>query len=71
MGEHHFIGHLTNSNIIFQTLNELERVHVMMIKLERLNFGFERMNIEHGTKKAFTRFAKSFIEQTQTSFFEH
>ena len=33
----------------YRTSNELECVHVMMIKLERLNFGFERMNIEHGT----------------------
>ena len=41
-----------------------------MIDLERLNFGFEQMDIEHRTLKAFPRFTKLFIEMTQTSFFK-
>ena len=34
-------------------LNVLEHVFLLMIKLEHLNFGFERTNIEHWTYKAF------------------
>ena len=29
----------------FRTLNELERVHLLVIELKHLNFGFERMDI--------------------------
>ena len=41
-----FIEHRINSNIIFQTSNELERVHLLAIELEHHIFGFERSNIE-------------------------
>ena len=57
------------SSILFRTSNKLEHVHLLMIELEHLNFGFERTNIEHRTQKAFTNFTKLFIEQTRTSFF--
>ena len=60
----------------YRTLNKLkhhfsdiERVHLLVIKLEHLNFGFEWTDIEHWTLKAFNRFPKLFIAQTQTSFF--
>ena len=53
--EHHFIKHQTNLNIIFRTMNELECVHLLVIKLEHPIFGFEQSN----------------IERTWTSFFEH
>ena len=32
-----------------QTSNELKRVHVLVIELEHPIFGFERMDIKHGT----------------------
>ena len=54
-----------NSNIIFQTNNELERVHLLVIKLEHPIFGFE-------PNRVFTRFTKLLIEVTRASFFfEH
>ena len=31
---------------VFRTLNELERVHLMVIELEHPIFGFERLDIE-------------------------
>ena len=31
----------------FQTLNELEHVHLLMIELKHLNFGFKQMDIEY------------------------
>ena len=37
-----------------QTTNELECVHLLIIELEHLNFGFKRTDIEHRTLKAFT-----------------
>ena len=46
---HHFSEHQTNSNIIFWTPNELKRVHLLMIQLEHLNFGFEWTDIKHQT----------------------
>ena len=55
----------------YQTSNELECVHLLMIELKHLDFGLDRTNIEHRTQKAFAKFTKSFIEQTQTSFLEH
>ena len=36
------------SNIIFRTSNEHEHVHLLMIELEHLIFGFKRTN-EHRT----------------------
>ena len=36
-----------NLTPFFQTLNELERIHLLVIKLEHLNFGFEQMDIQH------------------------
>ena len=30
----------------YRTLNELERVHLLLIELEHPIFGFERLNIE-------------------------
>ena len=45
----HFIEHRRNLKIIFRTSKELKRVHLLMIKLEHLNFGIERTNIEHRT----------------------
>ena len=35
-----------NSNIIFWTSNKLERVYLLMIELEHLNFGFEWTDIK-------------------------
>ena len=35
-----------NSNIIFRTSNELERVHLLVIELEHTIFGFEQSNIK-------------------------
>ena len=32
--------------LFFQTLNELERVHQLVIELEHPIFGFERLNIK-------------------------
>ena len=49
--------HRTNSNIIFR----------ISIELEHPIFGLEHTNIE--PNRAFTRFTKSLIELTQTSFF--
>ena len=69
--KHHFIEHQTNLNIIFRSSNKLEPVHLLMIKREHLNFGFEQTDIEHWTFKPFPRFTKSFIEQARTSFFQH
>ena len=45
--ELHFIEYQTNSNIIFRTSNELERVHLLVIELGHLNFGFKGTDIEH------------------------
>ena len=39
----------TNSNIIFQTSNELKHAHLLVIELELPIFGFEQTNIEHQT----------------------
>ena len=36
----------TNSNIIFRTSNVFGSVHLLMIKLEQLNFDFEQTDIE-------------------------
>ena len=56
-----------NSNIIFQTLNELERVDLLVTELKHHIFGLERSNIELRTSnRAFTRFTKLLIEQTRT-----
>ena len=33
----------------YRTSNKLERVHLLVIELEHLIFGFERTNIEHQT----------------------
>ena len=57
----------SNSNIIFRTSNELERVHILVIELEHPFFGFERTNIE--PNRAFTKFTRLLIELTRTSFF--
>ena len=54
----------------YRTSNELECVHLLMIELKHLDFGFEGTFIKHTTQKAFAKFTKSFIEQTQTLFFE-
>ena len=63
---------LVMGRILFhRTLNELERVHLLVIEIEHLNFGLEWTDIKHRTLKAFTRFIKLFIDQTRTSFFEH
>ena len=35
-----------NEMAIFQTSNKLEHVHLLVIELEHLNFGFKRTNIE-------------------------
>ena len=42
---------LFNTNLlnIFRKSNKLEHVHLLMIELEHLNFGFERMDIKHRT----------------------
>ena len=48
---------------------KLERVDILMIELEHLNFGFEGMDIEHQTIKARTRITKLFIEWSQTTYF--
>ena len=44
--EHNFIEHRMNSNMIFRTWNELERVHLLVIELEHPIFGFLWSNIE-------------------------
>ena len=44
-----FIEHRTKLNIIFRTLNELEWVHIWVIELKHLIFGFKRTDIEHWT----------------------
>ena len=51
----------------YRTSNELERVHLLVIELERPIFGFELTNIE--PNRAFTRFTKLFFELTPTSLF--
>ena len=38
--------HQTDSKRFFFTLNELERVHFLVIELEHPNFGFKQSNIE-------------------------
>ena len=58
--EHHFIEHLTNSNIIFWTSNEHQHVRQLLMKLKHPIFGFERTDIEHN--KTFNRFTKLLIE---------
>ena len=63
MGQKPFYRTSIELDIIFQTSNKLEHVHLSMIKLEHLNFGFERKYIKHRTQKAFTEL---FIEQTRT-----
>ena len=41
----HFTEHQTNSNIIFQTSNDLKHLHLLVIELKHPIFGFERSNI--------------------------
>ena len=41
--------HRTDSNIILSTWNRLEYVHLLVIKLKNLIFGFEWINIEFQT----------------------
>ena len=59
--------YLTNSNIIFRTLNELKHVHLSVIELKHSIFGFEQKNIK--PDKPFTIFTTLLIELTRTSFF--
>ena len=44
--ELHFIKHWTNSNIIFETSNEPEHIHLWVIEIKHPIIGFKRMNIE-------------------------
>ena len=44
--EQHFIEHQSNFNIIFQTSNELERIHLLMNELKHMDFGFQRTEIQ-------------------------
>ena len=60
--EHHFIEHRTNSNNIFQTSNELDRVHLLVIEHEHTIFGFKQ-------RTSNLIVLKLLIELTQTSFF--
>ena len=38
---------IRTKDISFRTSNEIERVQLLVIELEHLNFGFERTDIEH------------------------
>ena len=53
----------------FRTSNELKRIHLLMIELEHLYFGFERTDINHQTLMAFTWFTS--MEQTRTLLFSN
>ena len=55
----------TSNELKHHFLN-IERVHLLIIKLEHLNFAFKWTDNVHRTQMAFTRFTKSFIEQTRT-----
>ena len=53
----------------FLNIDELQRVHLLVIELEHPIFGFERTNNE--PNRAFTRFTKLLIKLTRTSFFSN
>ena len=68
---------LLTSNIVqtisdeFNTilLNKLEPLHLLVIELEHLNFGFERMNIE--PKKPLLKLLNYSSNRLKHHFFEH
>ena len=67
VAKHYFIEHQSNLNIIFRTsnkLDKLERVHLLMMELEHLNFVLKRTNQKTFTNYIIHRTDSNIIFQT-------